>query len=73
AQRTALANLLINIGGALLILPFLYTIAPLLSFTSPNPARQVAHFHTLFNLLSSLVALSLLKPLSAFFTWLIPD
>jgi len=73
AQRAALANVLINIGGALVVLPFLYTIAPLLSFISPNPARQVAHFHTLFNILSSIVALSLLKPLATFFTWLIPD
>ncbi|SMB94164.1 phosphate:Na+ symporter [Thermanaeromonas toyohensis ToBE] len=73
AQRTALANLLINVAGALIVLPFLYTVAPLLSLASPNPARQVAHFHTLFNLLSSLVALGLLKPLSAFLTWLVPD
>lgn len=73
AKRTALAHLFINVSGALILLPFLSPVIPLLSFLSADPARQVAHFHTLFNLFSSLAALVVIKPLALFLTWLVPD
>ncbi|MBE3580452.1 MAG: Na/Pi cotransporter family protein [Thermoanaerobacteraceae bacterium] len=73
AKRTAMAHLFINVSGAFLILPFLSLAATLLPLLTPDPGRQVAHFHTLFNLFSSLAALVVIKPLALFLTWLVPD
>ncbi|MGI9951172.1 Na/Pi symporter [Moorellaceae bacterium AZ2] len=73
AKRTAMAHLVINVSGAFVLLPFLPLTAPLLSLLSSDPGRQVAHFHTLFNLFSSLAALVVIKPLALFLTRLVPD
>ncbi len=73
AKRTAIAHLFVNLGGAFFLFPFLSCLAPLLSLLTGDAARQVAHFHTLFNLFSSLAALAVIKPLAAFLTWMVPD
>ena len=62
AKRVALVHLLFNIGGALLFsvavlaLPLTAWIA---QFTPANPAAQIANFHTLFNVVTTLVLLPL--------------
>lgn len=73
AKRTALAHLLLNIGGAVAVLPFLSLVSPLLSLLSRDPAQQVANFHTLFNLFFSLVGLMALKPWARLLMRLVPD
>lgn len=51
AKRTALAHLLFNIIGVILIFPFLRPFTNLVSHTTSDVARQVANAHTLFNVI----------------------
>ena len=50
AQRLPAGNLLNRLVGCALVLPFLHPIAGLMQSIDLNPARQVADFHTAFNL-----------------------
>jgi phosphate:Na+ symporter len=50
AQRLPAGNLLNRLVGCALVLPFLHPIAGLMQSIDVNPARQVADFHTAFNL-----------------------
>lgn len=50
AKRVALANVLFKLCGALLVVPFLGVLERLVMFTAGDVARQVAHAHTVFNL-----------------------
>ena len=63
AQRVALFHVLLNVFGVLIFYPFLLPLAQGLSLLGGSLARQVANAHTLFNLISSLLAFPLL-PLS---------
>lgn len=60
AQRVALFHVLLNLFGVLIFLPFVNPLAAGLSLMGGNLSRQVANAHTLFNLLSSLLAFPLL-------------
>ena len=76
AKRVALVHLLFNIGGALLFsvavlaLPLTAWIA---QFTPANPAAQIANFHTLFNVVTTLVLLPLGNGLAALSMKLLPQ
>ena len=61
ARRIPLGNLLIRLAGAIALLPLIGALAPLLAAIEADPARQIANFHTAFNL--ALAAIFL--PLSA--------
>lgn len=75
AKRVALVHLLFNAGGALLfsgavlLLPLTDWIA---QFTPANPAAQIANFHTLFNVVTTLVLLPLGSGLAALAVKLLP-
>lgn len=60
AKRVALFHILLNIFGVLLFLPFVEPLAYGLALMGGSLSRQVANAHTLFNLLSSVLALPLL-------------
>ena len=60
AKRVALFHVLLNVFGVLLFLPFVGILAHGLSLMGGSLSRQVANAHTLFNLLSSLLAFPLL-------------
>lgn len=60
AQRVAIFHVLLNLFGALLFLPFLTPLALFLQGTGLHISLQVANAHTLFNVISSLIALPLL-------------
>ena len=76
AKRVALVHLLFNVGGALLfsgavmLLPLTDWIA---QFTPANPAAQIANFHTLFNVVTTLVLLPLGSGLAALAVKLLPQ
>ena len=76
AKRVALVHLLFNVGGALLfsgavlLLPLTDWIA---QFTPANPAAQIANFHTLFNVVTTLVLLPLGSGLAALAVKLLPE
>lgn len=60
AQRVALFHVLLNVFGVLIFLPFVGPLASGLAFLGGSLSRQVANAHTLFNLLSSILAFPLL-------------
>ncbi|MSA72675.1 Na/Pi cotransporter family protein [Holdemania massiliensis] len=76
AKRVALVHLLFNVGGALLfsgavlLLPLTAWIA---QFTPANPAAQIANFHTLFNVVTTLILLPLGSGLAALAVKLLPE
>ncbi|WP_282432984.1 Na/Pi symporter [Desulfosporosinus sp. Sb-LF] len=60
AQRVALFHVLLNVLGVLVFLPFVGPLANGLTLMGGSLSRQVANAHTLFNLISSLLAFPLL-------------
>lgn len=57
ARRMAFVNLLFNVFGVLLFLPWLPAFSRLAAASAETVARQVANSHGLFNLLTTLLAL----------------
>ncbi|MDP2739578.1 MAG: Na/Pi symporter [Pseudorhodobacter sp.] len=74
-QRAALANLLFNLGTAMLAFPMLDLMLPYLQGSVPGANQQTALvvFHTGFNLAGTAVFLPLTRPFAALVTWLVPD
>lgn len=74
-RRTALANLLFNLGTAILAFPLLDVISPLLHATLIGHDDQTALvlFHTLFNLVGTLVFLPLTGAFARLMLRLVPD
>jgi len=72
AQRVALFHVLLNVFGVLLFLPFVGPLAHGLTLMGGSLARQVANAHTLFNLLSSLLAFPLLPWATRFLKKILP-
>ena len=69
ARRAARANLLLNLGGVLLFLPFTSQLTALATGLSPNPGIAVAFAHLIFNLGVAVVALPLTPAIAR---WLQP-
>lgn len=57
AKRAALADLVFNMLGVVLVLPVLSHFVHLVALTASDPGRQVANAHTLFNVLTAMIAL----------------
>ncbi|MGO4107272.1 Na/Pi cotransporter family protein [Paenibacillus sp. YAF4_2] len=56
-QYVAWSHTILNAGGALLFMPFLGELAAASGWFAQSPASQIAHAQTIFNILSSLIAL----------------
>lgn len=56
-RLVAISHIVLNVGGALLFMPFTGELAALSNLISSSPAGQIAHAQTIFNVLSSLFAL----------------
>ncbi|TGD63685.1 Na/Pi cotransporter family protein [Tabrizicola sp. WMC-M-20] len=74
-QRAALANLLFNLVSAMLALPLIAVLVPLLHTLNTGPDDQTALvlFHTGLNLFGAAVFLPLTKPFAALVIRLVPD
>lgn len=71
AKRAALANLLFNVGGFVLWLPFIGWLATTMLASFDSAAQSVAMTHLLFNLSTAVVFLALLRPFAdAFDRWI---
>lgn len=57
AKRVALAHVLFNFCGTLIVLPFLDVYCRFIEITSSDPVRQAANAHTVFNIANGLVFL----------------
>lgn len=55
----AWSHVLLNVGGTILFYPFIALLSSFANHLSSDPAIQLAHFQTIFNVLSSLLALPL--------------
>jgi len=55
SRRAALAQLIINVTGVLLFLPFLSPFSKMVAATSSSLPREIANAHTLFNVIVSLI------------------
>ncbi|WP_141506079.1 Na/Pi cotransporter family protein [Paenibacillus luteus] len=56
-QYVAWSHVVLNAGGALLFMPFVGELTTLSEWISATAAGQIAHTQTIFNVLSSLIAL----------------
>jgi phosphate:Na+ symporter len=72
AKRLALGNLIVRGVGCLVAIPLLPWLAKAMAGLEASPARQVADFHTLFNLALALIFIGLLDPLARLCTKLLP-
>jgi len=57
ARRLALGNLIVRVLGCIVAIPLLHPIADALAGIEANTARQVADFHTGFNLILAVAAI----------------
>lgn len=60
ARRTALSHFLFNVVGTILFFALTPLFLPLITSLSPDPMRQIANAHTLFNLTNVLIQLPFL-------------
>ncbi len=72
ARRIPLGNLLFRAIGALAMLALIDTAMPYLARLEASPARQIANFHTLFNVALALVFLPFVGPMARLTEKLVP-
>jgi phosphate:Na+ symporter len=72
ARRLALGNLIVRGAGCLVAIPLLPWLAQGMGILESNPARQVANFHTFFNVALALFFIGLLDPLAQLCSRLLP-
>jgi phosphate:Na+ symporter len=56
-QYVALSHVILNLGGALLFMPFIGELSDASSWMATSAAGQIARSQTIFNIISSLIAL----------------
>ncbi|HVC63028.1 MAG TPA: Na/Pi cotransporter family protein [Acetobacteraceae bacterium] len=72
ARRLPIGNLLNRLLGVVVALALLPRMAPLWVAIDPDPVREVADFHTAFNLLLAVVFLPLLGPWASLLRQMLP-
>jgi len=73
ARRIPLGNLLFRALGAILFLPLIDLVAPYITMLGSEPGRQIANFHTIFNLALVLVFLPLTTVVGDALVKFLPD
>jgi phosphate:Na+ symporter len=64
ARQASMAQIVINVTGVLLFLPFINQYADLIHHTSVDLARQIANAHTIFNVAVSTVLFPFVKQIA---------
>lgn len=72
ARMTAMANLILNIGGVLLFLPLTTPLLALVTALIDTTADRLVILHTVFNLVGSLLLLPFTKQYAAFIQHIYP-
>jgi len=72
-RRVPVGNLINRLVGCVLTLPFLPQIADAITWLEPQPARQAADFHTLFNLALAGLFILPLRPFARLLERLMPE
>lgn len=73
AQRLALGNLIMRGSVCLVAIPLIPWLVEIMVHIESSPARQVASFHTLFNVAVAVIFIGALDPLARLCTRLLPD
>lgn len=77
AKRTAVVHLLFNLFGALIFIVPIWIlrseVSGLFASISSDVGQQIAVFHTLFNVIATLLLLPISKYLVKLTTWIVPD
>lgn len=73
AKRTSIAQILMNVAGVLVFLPFISQFASLISHTSDVLPRQIANAHTIFNLAVSMALFPFVNQVAWMVKKLVPD
>ena len=64
ARQASMAQIMINVFGVVLFLPFIEPYTRLVQFTSGELPRQIANAHTIFNVAVSLILLPFIKQIA---------
>ena len=72
-RQASIAQILINVFGVLLFMPFISQYANLVAHTSHELPRQIANAHTIFNVVCSALLFPFVKQLSQVSGWLTPQ
>lgn len=72
AKRAAVAHLMFNIIGALIVLALLPFYLRVITYTATDIARQIANAHTLFNVINALIFLPFTALYAKLITLIIP-
>lgn len=73
ARQASIAQILINVIGVLLFIPFIQPFSDLVFLTSPNLSRQIANAHTIFNVTVSALMFPFPWLLARGAAWLVPE
>jgi len=71
-KRVAVGNLLFRLSGALLAFPLLELVGPMLAEFEASPARQIANFHMMFNIVLAMTFIFLTDAMARFVERLLP-
>lgn len=66
AKKTALSHFLFNLGGVIIFIPIFFAFSDRLSGFDSQPAIALANIHLIFNVVTSLVFISLITPFTKF-------
>lgn len=72
ARQASMAQIVINVFGVLLFLPFIGQYSNFIASTSHELPRQIANAHTIFNVVVSLLLMPFIKQLAQVSAWLTP-
>jgi phosphate:Na+ symporter len=73
ARRPPLGNFLFRLTGCVIVLPLLASVSQWLPLIEADPARQIANFHTAFNLFLAILFLPLVNVMANLTARILPE
>ena len=72
ARQASIAQILINVFGVLIFIPFIAPYSDLVRHTASDLPRQIANAHTIFNVAVSAILFPFVRQVAKFSAWLVP-
>lgn len=73
ARQASVAQILINVAGVVLFLPFVGIFLRIVRLTSHDLPRQIANAHTIFNVVVSVILFPVVGYIATAAKWLVPE
>lgn len=73
ARQASISQILINVVGVLIFLPFIAPYSNLIEITSHELPRQIANAHSIFNVVVSALFFPFVEQVAQVSSWIIPD